>query len=143
MSRIADSIAASDPYTMVQAEVALAVALVVDDSRVGRMIVARIVRGAGWDVVEADGGSAALDVLASGSPDIVFLDLHMPEMPGQDVIRAIRERGIRVPIVVLTADLREETRLECERLGVAGFINKPVKPTAVAELLDRVPEVRA
>jgi CheY-like chemotaxis protein len=116
-------------------------ALVVDDSRVGRLIVARMIRNAGWAVVEADSGPSAMQVIAEATPDIIFLDLHMPGMGGQDVIRRIRSLGYSVPIVVLTADAQAETREACARLGVQAYLNKPVRQAMISELLASTPAV--
>ncbi|MFW5789332.1 MAG: response regulator [Spirochaetota bacterium] len=116
-------------------------ALVVDDSRVGRLIVGRMIADAGWSVVEADSGARALEIVESDPPDIVFLDLLMPGMRGTDVVRWMRDRGIHVPIAVLTADVQPETRAACARLGVAAYLNKPVSRAMIARILSSTPEV--
>ena len=116
-------------------------ALVVDDSRVGRLIVGRMISAAGWRVIEAEDGARALEILGQNSIDIVFLDLLMPGMRGVDVLREIRDRGLDVPIVVLTADAQAETRAVCARLGVAAYLNKPVNQAMISGILASTPVV--
>lgn len=116
-------------------------ALVVDDSRVGRLIVGRMISNAGWGVIEAQDGARALEILEESSIDIVFLDLLMPGMRGVDVLREIRDRGLDVPIVVLTADAQAETRAVCARLGVAAYLNKPVNQAMISGILASTPVV--
>ncbi len=113
-------------------------ALVVDDSPVGRMIIARLVRRAGWEVGEAENGPAALAILERDPPDVVFLDLLMPGMSGIDVLEEVRRRRIVVPVVVVTAEVQEHNRLACERLGVHAYLNKPVSQDSISAVLARV-----
>lgn len=102
-----------------------------------------MVAGAGWSVVEADSGARALEILETDPTDIVFLDLLMPGMRGVDVLREMRDRGITVPVVVLTADAQAETRAACTRLGVAAYLNKPVNQAMITGILASTPAVRA
>lgn len=110
-------------------------ALIVDDSSVGRMILARMVTAAGWDVVQASGGAEALELLSRHQFDVVFLDLLMPDVDGMQVLCELRARGEHAPVVVLTADVQDATRVACERLGVRVVLTKPVTPEVVAQVL--------
>lgn len=100
-----------------------------------------MITSAGWSVVEAESGPRALEILENDPPDIVFLDLLMPGMRGVDVLREARDRGIDVPIVVLTADAQAETRSACSRLGVAAYLNKPVNQAMITGILASTPAV--
>ncbi|MFW5688449.1 MAG: response regulator [Spirochaetota bacterium] len=114
-------------------------ALVVDDSPVGRMIVSRIVTGAGWEAIEAHDGSDALARLDEVAPEIVFLDLLMPGLTGLDVLRELRTIRRDLPVVILTADLQSSTREACEKLGVYAYITKPASASTIHRLLTSVP----
>jgi two-component system, chemotaxis family, chemotaxis protein CheY len=68
-------------------------ALVIDDSRAMRQILARIMKGAGYEIAEAGNGKEALEVLESGPlPDIALVDWNMPEMNGLEFVTAVRAR---------------------------------------------------
>jgi CheY-like chemotaxis protein len=114
----------------------MARALIVDDSAVGRLILGRLVRRAGWHVEEADGGEAALELLERDPPDIVFLDLLMPGLTGVDVLREAQRRRVDVPIVVVTAEIQSHHRSTCEELGAHAYLNKPVNETMIAIVLE-------
>jgi len=114
----------------------MARALVVDDSAVGRMILARLVRREGWAVEEADCGEAALATLERERPEMVFLDLLMPGTSGLDVLRRIRGAGIDVPVVIVTAEVQAHHRAACEELGVHAYLNKPVSGEQISRVLE-------
>jgi two-component system cell cycle sensor histidine kinase/response regulator CckA len=109
--------------------------LVVDDEALVRSTVARTLRGAGYDVVEAEDGEAALRVLtADGNGiDLVLLDESMPKLSGRGVLAAMREKEIRMPVIGWTAHVGAME-------GVRAVLNKPVTSAAllraVREVLD-------
>jgi CheY-like chemotaxis protein len=89
-----------------------ATVIVVDDDPVARKLTGRLLRTAGWSVVEAANGRDALRRVSERQPDLIIMDLIMPEMSGFDLIDALRREGRHaIPIVVVTAkDLTEEER---------------------------------
>ena len=87
--------------------------LVVEDEKTTRDLMVRLIRKEGWDVVEARNGREALDRIAEGKPDLIFLDLMMPVMDGFEFIRELRSNREHhfIPVVVVTAkDLTPEER---------------------------------
>uniref|UniRef100_UPI0038CDB9A9 response regulator n=1 Tax=Methanochimaera problematica TaxID=2609417 RepID=UPI0038CDB9A9 len=94
----------------------------------------------GYLVLEASNGKDALEILVSKKPDLMILDLLMPEMDGFEVLREAKKTGIEVPIVVLTSDIQESTREMCESLGAMGFVNKPVDEEILLENVSRILE---
>ena len=83
------------------------VALVIDDSRSMRSILARLLRGLGWTTQEAEDGRQALDLLATGCrPDIALVDWNMPVMNGVDFVTAVRaDPGLRaLPLVMVSSE---------------------------------------
>ena len=106
--------------------------LVVEDSIFQRKKLGILLRAAGHDVIEATNGIECMKILANEMPDCIMLDLVMPEMDGFAVLSALKEQGLAVPVVVLTADIQETTRQRCLDLGARAFVNKPVK----AEVLE-------
>lgn len=75
---------------------------------------------------EADDGGAAVEVIEADPPDVVLLDLRMPRHDGIWVLRALRERGIRVPVLVLTTFDDDDLVLRAVRAGAAGYLLKDV-----------------
>ena len=104
----------------------MALILIVDDSSTMRKAIRKIVKAEGHDTLEAPDGREGLEIAATHAPDCILLDLIMPEVDGLEVLKALRERGSKIPVVVLTADIQEIVRKECLELGATAFINKPL-----------------
>jgi two-component system, NtrC family, nitrogen regulation response regulator NtrX len=99
--------------------------LVVDDDAANRMAVRAILGGAGLEVSDAGDAFAALDRIDRDPPHAVLLDLKMPGMDGLGLLANLRERGVEVPIVVLTGHGGESTARECLAAGADAFLDKP------------------
>ena len=111
--------------------------LLVEDSAVIRALVRRMLVAGGHTVVEAAGGAAALVLCREQQPDVVLLDVEMPEMSGWDVLAAMKaDPGLRdVPVVFLTGRSDTADMVDGLRLGAHDYLRKPCEP---AELLARV-----
>lgn len=99
--------------------------MVVDDSALSRRTLRRILETAGYSVVEAEEGMAALELYFIEKPDLVFLDLVMKGMYGLDVLTKLREMDARARVIVASADIQTSTREMVEEAGARAFINKP------------------
>ncbi len=108
--------------------------LVVDDDPHIREVVRFAMDRAGFRVEEAGDGREAIEVFARTNPDLMVLDILMPEMDGTDVCREIR-RGSRVPIVFLSSKDDEIDRIVGLELGGDDYVTKPFSPR---ELVARV-----
>lgn len=115
--------------------------LIVDDSPVGRMILARLVGRCGWEVTAAGGGREALERIRTDPPNVVFLDLLMPDVDGFQVLEELGARDVDIPVVVLTSDVQEATRARCEAYGIHAYLTKPVSEATVAATLAGIPGV--
>jgi len=101
--------------------------VVVDDQTLVRQGIRTLLAMAGFDVVgEADDGRRALDVIGATSPDVVLLDLRMPEADGIWTLDRLRERGLEVPVLVLTTFDDDELVLAALRAGARGYLLKDV-----------------
>ncbi len=80
----------------------------------------------GYETVDAPDGKAALEIVEREAPDLVITDLNMPVMTGMEFLAALQERGLALPVVVLTSDVQDATREECLERGAAEVLNKPV-----------------
>ena len=99
--------------------------MVVDDSALSRRTLRRILEGAGYRVVEAEEGMAALELYFIEKPDLVLLDLVMKGMYGLDVLAKLREMDAGARVIVASADIQTSTRALVEEAGAIDFINKP------------------
>ncbi len=99
--------------------------LVVDDDAGVRTVLDRILTGAGYQVAQVADAFQALDRLDAQPPDAVLLDLKMPGMDGFALLDNLRQRGLEVPVVVLTGHGDEFTSRECLEAGAAAYLTKP------------------
>jgi two-component system chemotaxis response regulator CheY len=114
--------------------------LVIDDSKVQRTLARLICEEAGHQVVEASDGTegVAAAVDAASGHNLILLDLQMPDMSGQDVLRALAGRGVTTPVIVLTADDAAPIQEECLALGAALAVQKPADPAELISLVNSV-----
>jgi len=101
--------------------------LVVDDEAHIRELICLYLRQADFETIEADNGRAALELARSESPDLIILDLMLPERDGWEVCREVRARG-DTPIIMLTARDAETEKLLGFALGADDYITKPFQP---------------
>ncbi|MEE8166241.1 MAG: EAL domain-containing protein [Myxococcota bacterium] len=102
--------------------------LIVDDDDMFRLVARASLEGAGFRVEEAENGRVGIAMLEETRPDIVLLDIRMPEMDGYDTCAALRSlpEGWQTPIVMLTAVEDRESIERAYEVGATDFINKPV-----------------
>ena len=107
-----------------------ALVLVVDDERINREILSRMLSRNGHDVLTADSGEAALERLEEQLPDLVLLDVIMSGMSGFDVLKAIRSRypdGV-LPVIMVTAEAERENVVRAFTEGANDYLTKPLDP---------------
>jgi two-component system chemotaxis response regulator CheY len=110
--------------------------LVVDDSTTMRRIVVNSLQRVGFtDTVEAGDGREALDRF-DASVGFVITDWNMPNMTGTELAKALRDRGERVPILMVTARSVREDIIEAIEAGVNNYIVKPFTPQILKEKID-------
>ena len=109
--------------------------LVVDDEENIRFLVESALQLAGIDTAGADDGRAGLKLVADYRPDLIVLDVMMPELDGFEVLERLRDSGSRTPVIFLTARDSTDDRV---RGLTAGGDDYMIKPFAVAELVARV-----
>ncbi|HVM83680.1 MAG TPA: response regulator [Candidatus Binatia bacterium] len=108
--------------------------LVVDDEPQILRFLRASLAASGFEVLEAANGAEALKRAAADAPDVVVLDLGLPDMDGKAVIKALRDWS-EVPIIVLSARAREAEKVEALDLGADDYVNKPF---GIGELLARL-----
>jgi DNA-binding response OmpR family regulator len=104
-----------------------ATVLLVEDERKLRELVRSYLERAGFAVLSTESGAEALTLAATASPDLVVLDLGLPDVPGETVARELRAAG-STPILMLTAKTSEEDRIAGLELGADDYVTKPFSP---------------
>jgi len=121
--------------------------LVVDDQKTIVETCRLYLEHAGFDVVVGYNGEQALAEAREAKPDLIVLDLMLPRVDGRDVCRRLRDEGVRVPIVMLTALATEEDRIAGLELGADDYVVKPFSPrelvARVRAILRRAPPAEA
>ena len=113
--------------------------LLADDHPLMLSGIEAMLRGTNYEVVaKVTNGSAALEAIAIARPEIMVLDLKMPERSGLDVLRTLRARGDKRAIVILTADLDDQSLMEAIQLEVNGIILKEGAEGLIVTCLDHV-----
>jgi two-component system chemotaxis response regulator CheY len=115
--------------------------LVVDDFSTMRRIVKNILRQLGFEnILEADDGMSALDVLRSQDVDFIISDWNMPRLSGIELLKAVRtsEEWKDLPFLMVTAEGQKENVIEAVKAKVSNYIVKPFTPETLAEKIKKI-----
>ncbi|MDR0809572.1 MAG: PAS-domain containing protein [Gemmobacter sp.] len=127
--------AATPPAMMEQRRIRV---LAAEDNRTNRLVFRKMVHDLDLDLVFANNGREAVELFQSYAPDLIFMDIAMPEMDGREAARAIRalEAGrSRVPIVALTAHAMEGDEVAILAAGIDRYLTKPLRKSAIRDAL--------
>jgi len=105
--------------------------LVVEDEREIRELLRRYLERAGHAVLSTGSGAEALRMVDESEPDLLVLDLGLPDLDGAEVLREVRQDGRRTPVLVLTARAGVDDRIRGLSLGADDYVTKPFSPTEV------------
>src|SRR5262245_39029161 len=103
-----------------------------------RRILRRILETAGHEIIEAGEGAAGLEQFFLEKPDLVFLDLTMRDMYGLDVLDKLHELEPEARVIIASADIQDSTQKMAAAAGANAFINKPLSPEKVLQVLNTV-----
>ncbi len=110
--------------------------LIADDEQTMRSLLSDLLRQEGCNVVaKAENGLMAFEFYKSKSPDMIFLDINMPEEDGIDVLKRIREEDKEVFICMVSADAYPATVKEAVTQGVSGFVVKPLSQSRIHDVV--------
>ncbi len=114
--------------------------LVVDDSGFARRALIKLINEQleGWAVIETGEGKQAMPLFTEHRPELVFLDLTMPEIRGEDILAEIKKTDIPSKVIVVSADIQQKTREIVMGLGADYMVNKPINAEKIAEALTAV-----
>lgn len=126
-----------------QGEMSQGTILYIEDNPENRLLVRRILEAEGYTVVEAEDAPSGLEAAQTVSPDLILLDINLPEMDGYEFTARLRQTsGLReIPIVALTANVMKGDRERTLAAGCDGYIQKPIDvdelPRQIARFLQK------
>ena len=114
-------------------------ALIVEDEPEANKLLAMLVQLRGYQTESALDGAQAMDHLRKRTPDVIFLDLMLPDVDGYDICRSLKssEHTSQVPVIIVTARITDANRIESFRAGADNFIPKPYTPDEIFEALEQ------
>jgi two-component system, chemotaxis family, chemotaxis protein CheY len=115
--------------------------LVVDDFATMRRILKNILKQLGFkNLVEADDGTTAWEVLEGQSVDLIISDWNMPKMSGIDLLKKVRASDTykKTPFLMVTAEAQKQNVIEAVQAGVSNYVVKPFTAEAIFEKLDKI-----
>ncbi len=107
--------------------------LVIDDDKLVRWSVSMVLGRAGYRIREAATGTDGLAALQHYLPDLILLDISLPDMDGLKVLKAIRDLCPELPVLMITAEPNAETRQQALHLGAAAYLEKPCGAATLLE----------
>jgi two-component system chemotaxis response regulator CheY len=115
--------------------------MIVDDSRVMRNIIDRIVTSLGYDTIHAENGKEVMGILQNGGEEIglILLDWNMPELSGYQVLQAIRgNRDYRkIPVLIVSTDSEKDKTAMALDAGASGYLPKPFTPEELSAKIQK------
>ncbi len=111
--------------------------LVIEDQEDLAALYESALGGEGYKVLKAYTGEEGVALFEDDGADAVVLDMTLPEMNGVQTLQAIRKLNANVPVVVVTGETADETRRQCERLGVQQYLSKPADYRHILDALRR------
>jgi two-component system chemotaxis response regulator CheY len=112
--------------------------LIVDDAEFLRVRISKMLSGDGHQIAEADNGAKALELYKTFQPNVVLMDITMPEMDGLCALKAIRSVDPKAQIIMLTALGQESVVLEAIKSGARDFIVKPFERERVLGAISKL-----
>jgi two-component system response regulator PrrA len=100
--------------------------LIAEDAEDSRRPLLLMLKLAGFACLEADNGRAAIELVLREKPDLVLMDLSLPEVDGLQAVRELRAAGANLPIIVVSGYDDQATRDQAQQAGANGYVTKPI-----------------
>jgi two-component system cell cycle response regulator DivK len=119
----------------------IATILYIEDNCENRLLVRRVLEAEGYRVIEAEDGLAGMDYVQSETPDLVLMDINLPELDGYEVTKRLKQSPAmaEVPVIAMTANVMKGDREKTIAAGCDGYIPKPIDidslPSQIAKFL--------
>ena len=112
--------------------------LIVDDTKNIRILLTTCLELEGYKVFSAVNGPDALKIFDQEKIDLAFLDIKLPGMSGTEILRHIRNNGIKIPVVIMTAFATIKNAVECTQMGAVAYLQKPFTAVKIKSLLNEL-----
>ena len=110
--------------------------LIIDDDGSVRDVLREIVSTFGYAPHPVDSAKEAVSMLTKGRIDLIFLDISMPEISGDQLLEFIRKKGFKTPVVVVSAHIEAEVEERMRASGISGILEKPFEVADVIDLME-------
>jgi len=119
--------------------------LYIEDNPENRLLVKRVLEVEGFKVIEAVSGLAGLKVAETSRPDLVLMDINLPEIDGYELTRRLKQMPhlARIPIIAMTANVMKGDREKTLAAGCDGYIQKPIDVDQLPVQIERFLEKKA
>ena len=111
--------------------------LLVEDNTINQKIIMKLLESIGIRADLAKDGLEAIRLIQTNNYDLVLMDVYMPNMDGLTATRKLRDEGIQIPIIALTATLEEKDIRKCLDAGMNDCLAKPIEKEKLQEMLDK------
>jgi CheY-like chemotaxis protein len=113
--------------------------LIVEDNNDSRDLLAKLINRFGYDAIEADSGREAIGKAVEMHPDLILMDIYLPDMTGDKIIARLKANPATrdIPVIITTALLEGTARNNALHAGAAEILEKPFSITTMREVLDR------
>jgi two-component system response regulator HydG len=111
--------------------------LIVDDEKDLCLVLNRFLSKHGFEVIEANKGKKAIELLSEAAPDLILCDFKLDDMDGTSVLKAIKEVNPSIPVIIITGYSNIKTAVEVMRLGAVDYITKPLIPDEILMTIRR------
>ncbi len=111
--------------------------LVAEDTPTNQLLIRLLLEKLGIDVTIAENGKEAVEIASDESFDLIFMDMHMPEMSGYEATEVLRQKGLLTPIVALTASAMKGDAEKCMAAGCSAYLCKPIERAVLLHTIQR------
>ncbi len=112
--------------------------LIVEDDPDIRALLGAYLEDSGYDLAFAADGGMALAALTASKPDLLLMDLHLPDMMGPQVVQAARDEGYEGPVIILSAAAGQAEQAQAAAVGVDAYLAKPIDPAVLLKTLSEL-----
>ncbi|WP_068473484.1 response regulator [Saccharicrinis aurantiacus] len=110
--------------------------LIVEDAMDSRVAMSKVLSKFNIEVLEAENGREAWDIIIKHHPHLILMDVHIPEIDGLDILKEMKAEWIETPVVMLSGDESTTIRESCFILGAKQFINKPIRANDLKNIVN-------
>jgi CheY-like chemotaxis protein len=121
-------------------DIAMKRALVIEDNQDNMVLITRLLQKAGYQTLEAMTGREGFEMALRERPDFILLDIQLPDIPGTEVLKLIRESeiGASIPVVAVTSFAMAGDRERLLEAGCDGYLEKPIDPKLIIQQIKKI-----